>query len=359
MLLLFFSNCLLFAFLQATTPAQTPSTAPTAAQATAPSLADSPTPTDPKELLELGRKVNGLTGPDVQPWHLKATFEIFDDDSKSKDKGTFEEWWVSDKQYKRSYQSADFSQVEWGTENGTLRSGNPKWPNGPVAVIRRQFIQPLPAEAEMSYSQPEPSERIVSGTKLRCVAMISRVPPPANAPPPVVPSYCFTVEKPVLRTASTFSQIVFNRILLFNGRYVGGDIDVTMRGKEYLKLHLDLLESLKQTSVDFQPPPDAIAPPPRRISVSGGVAAGNIVTKVQPDYPAGALANRIQGTVVLQALISKTGHITELHVLSGPTELQGVAIDAVRQWIYKPYLLNGDPVEVQTTINVVFSLSPR
>lgn len=56
MLLLFFSNCLLFAFLQATTPAQTPSTAPTAAQATAPSLADSPTPTDPKELLELGQK---------------------------------------------------------------------------------------------------------------------------------------------------------------------------------------------------------------------------------------------------------------------------------------------------------------
>jgi hypothetical protein len=115
MLLLLVSHCLLFAFLQPTTPAQTPATIPTTAQTPAPSLADSPTPTDPKELLDLGRRVNGLTGPDVQPWHLKATFEVFYDDGKSKDKGAFEEWWVSDKRYKLTYQSAGFSQTEYGT----------------------------------------------------------------------------------------------------------------------------------------------------------------------------------------------------------------------------------------------------
>jgi hypothetical protein len=146
MLLLSLSHSLLFAFLQAATPAQPPANAPTTTQAPAPSLASSPTPMDPKEPLDVGRKVNGLTGPDVQPWHLKATFEVFDTDGKSQDKGTIEEWWVSDKQYKRTYQSADFSQTEYGTDHGILRTGNRKWLNGALALVRREIVQPLPAE---------------------------------------------------------------------------------------------------------------------------------------------------------------------------------------------------------------------
>ena len=75
-----------------------------------------------------------------------------------------------------------------------------------------------------------------------------------------------------------------------------------------------------------------------------------------PQYPAIAKAARIQGTVVLQATISKAGAITNLRVVSGPPMLQQAALDAVRSWRYKPYLLNGDPVEVETTVNVVFNL---
>jgi len=358
MLLLSLSHCLLFAFLQATAPAQPSANVPTAAQAADPSLADSPTPTDPKELLELGRKVNGLTGPDVQPFHLKATFEVFDDEGKSKDQGTFEEWWVSNKQYKRTYQSADFSQTEYGTDHGILRTGNTQWPSGPLALARREIVQPLPTEEETRYANLETSESTLSEAKVLCVVMKPSVPLPTNAPPLVIPSYCFDIDKPVLRSGSTFTQAIFNRILLFEGRYLGGDIEVTNHAKEYLKLHLDLAESLSQPHADdFQPPTDAVAPPPRRITVSGGVAAGNILTKVNPEYPVGAMANHIQGTVVIQATISEKGRIRSLQVISGPRELQAAALDAVRHWEYKPYLLNGEPVEVQTTINVVFSLS--
>jgi protein TonB len=75
-----------------------------------------------------------------------------------------------------------------------------------------------------------------------------------------------------------------------------------------------------------------------------------------PQYPAIAKAARIQGTVVLQATISKSGSIQNLRVISGPPMLQQAALEAVRSWRYKPYLLNGDPVEVETTVNVVFNL---
>jgi protein TonB len=104
------------------------------------------------------------------------------------------------------------------------------------------------------------------------------------------------------------------------------------------------------------PAPVVKAAAPKKINVSQGVMAGNILNKTQPQYPAIAKAARIQGTVVLQATISKTGTIEGLQVISGPPMLQQAAMDAVRSWRYKPYLLNGEPVEVGTTVNVIFSL---
>ena len=73
-------------------------------------------------------------------------------------------------------------------------------------------------------------------------------------------------------------------------------------------------------------------------------------------YPAIAKATGTQGTVVLQAVISKTGAIKNLRVVSGSPMLQQAALDAVGHWRYRPFLLNGEPVEVETTVNVVFSL---
>jgi protein TonB len=96
---------------------------------------------------------------------------------------------------------------------------------------------------------------------------------------------------------------------------------------------------------------------PQRVRVSQGVSQGLLIHKVQPAYPPLARQARIQGTVVLQALIGKDGAIQNLHVVSGHPMLTGSALDAVKQWRYKPYFLNGEPVEVETTINVNFTLA--
>jgi protein TonB len=96
---------------------------------------------------------------------------------------------------------------------------------------------------------------------------------------------------------------------------------------------------------------------PQRVRVSQGVSQGLLVRQVKPVYPALARQARIQGTVVLQAVISKAGDIEGLHLVSGHPMLAPAAIDAVKQWKYKPYFLNGEPVEVETTINVNFTLA--
>jgi len=96
---------------------------------------------------------------------------------------------------------------------------------------------------------------------------------------------------------------------------------------------------------------------PQRVRVSSGVFQGFLVKRVQPTYPPLARQARIQGQVVLHALISKDGSITGLTLVSGHPMLAPAAIDAVKQWKYKPYLLNGEPVEVDTEVQVNFNLS--
>lgn len=95
------------------------------------------------------------------------------------------------------------------------------------------------------------------------------------------------------------------------------------------------------------------------ISVSPEKMESKIVHKVNPVYPPEAKKARIQGKVVLDAVISKTGEMEHVDVVSGPKELQQSALDAVRQWTYKPYLLNGEPVEVRTTIHVNYTLAEK
>lgn len=94
---------------------------------------------------------------------------------------------------------------------------------------------------------------------------------------------------------------------------------------------------------------------PARINISSGVAAGALLNKTTPTYPAIAKAAHVSGAVLLHAIISKSGTIESLQVVSGPEMLRASALDAVRQWRYRPYLLNNEPTEVETTITVNFS----
>ncbi len=111
------------------------------------------------------------------------------------------------------------------------------------------------------------------------------------------------------------------------------------------------------------PPPNLVSsagagPQPllQRVNISQGVSQGLLVRKVSPAYPKNALLMRIDGPVELMTTISKTGDITQVKVLSGDAQLAKAAADAVKQWKYKPYLLNGEPVEIQTQITINFKL---
>jgi protein TonB len=95
------------------------------------------------------------------------------------------------------------------------------------------------------------------------------------------------------------------------------------------------------------------------VKISEGVLQARLLSRVEPPYPTLAKLTKTEGTVRLHAIISRDGRITSLDVISGPPLLVQAALDAVRQWRYRPTLLNGEPVEVETSITVIFRLQTQ
>ncbi len=119
---------------------------------------------------------------------------------------------------------------------------------------------------------------------------------------------------------------------------------------------------MTMTKWEAPPTPVPSSTPPGAVSrdevvrISSGVSAGRIVKKVAPSYPPDAKYAHVQGTVVLHATIDKSGNVIDLEAIAGPVELVPSSVSAVRQWKYRPYLLKGEPIEIDTTIEVRYTL---
>jgi len=182
--------------------------------------------------------------------------------------------------------------------------------------------------------------------------LVAPPPPPPPPPPPVK-----EIIKPVARLIQSGR--------LMQPRAIPKDVAVFKEAE----LPPDVVNNTNQTGVfggipgqgimagsgpALPPPPKAA--PPARIKQGGEVTAASIITQSRPVYPSLARQARIQGTVVLHAIIDKEGKVAQLEVISGHPLLVQSALDAVKQWRYKPTQLNGDPVEVDTTIQVTFTM---
>jgi len=201
--------------------------------------------------------------------------------------------------------------------------------------------------------------------KQQLLTLLVAPPPPPPPPPPAAPEVVKTV-RPVatelvggqLRTPTRIpSKIAMIREeqpppALSSAGVIGG-VPGGIPGGQLGGVIGGIISSTSNLNVV----PKAPKPEPVRVRVSQGVSIGRLLNKVEPVYPQLARNARVQGQVVLTAIISKDGAIQDLRVLSGHPLLVPAALDAVRQWRYKPYLLSGEPVEVETTVTVIFSLT--
>jgi len=190
-------------------------------------------------------------------------------------------------------------------------------------------------------------------------AMLSTllIAPPPPPPPPPPPQPVKVIVKPVARLIQSGKlmqpRAIPKEVAVFKEAELPPDvINNSQQGGVFGGIPGQGL--IANSGPALPPPPKAAAP--SRIKQGGQVTAASIITQTRPLYPALARQARIQGNVVLHAIIDKEGKVAQLEVISGHPLLVQSALDAVKQWRYKPTQLNGDPVEVDTTITVTFTM---
>lgn len=324
-------------------------------------------PKHPEELMLLAARVNGLGSAGLKPWHAKATYQTFDADGKPKDQGVFEEWWAGPEKYKLSYASPSFNQVRIQNGQAWITGDKDEIPV-PEQMVEEFLVHPLPPVNVLEGREYETKNVNLGAAVVKCFD--AEIPDPyfshdyyfpvrgAVVPVPIaLPRVCFQENSPIVRVEviQKWLEVTFNEVAPDNGQYVAKQFWV--KDGDLAIVHVNLVELDFEDKIDdavFAIPPSAVqAPFTKNRDITGGQSTGGKSIR----YPPAAKRARIQGLVILQAVVTKTGSIGDVQVVSGPPELQQAAVDAVRTWKFKPCLFNGQPVDVHTQINLTFDLS--
>jgi TonB family protein len=327
-------------------------------------------PTDPHAVLAAAEPLYDFSDPAMKPWHLKASYQLYDLKGKPAEQGTWEYWRASPNVHRSTWTREGATRTDWWTADGALHrkeSGNPL--RYFERTLETTLLYPLPPRNIVSSDKLKIDLKIVpvGKSQLACVGTLllwnrngMLVAPNSAADE----HYCFETSSHALRmTYSDSKTAEFSRIVKTQGHYLARQVEVSIGKSKALSVSVDSIDSADLSDIAFSPPADAVlaqSPVTQRDasdSGNGGVAQGMLLQKTQPVYPAVAKISGQQGDVILAAVIATDGKVHDLEVLAAPSPiLADAALDAVKQWKYRPYLLNGVPVEVETMINVVFGL---
>ena len=349
------------------------------------------------------RDLNTMNDKGAPPFHLEASYILYGPDGAVTDQGTFVVDQVSRTKFVVEFKSPLYSHAAYSTDRPDEavfiagKDGSSQAP--PLNLLWGAFLKPLPPDetltrfASASLAQMDAPNH----QRLSCYRLYAVPPKAGEAVPPPDAGFCF--EEGTKKLAACFSKpglvIARTPLIDFEGRVVPKEIAILSNGKQVLKASLTRISKMdKIDEARFVPPSDAKlyptkmmpTPPgsmgatiagidailrsgatnvgsiqakpgePGKFVIQPGVAEGLLLTRPAPPYPAIAKAGRVQGTVVLRGTIGKDGLVKDLDVVDGPPLLRQVALDAVKTWTYRPFLVAGKPVEVETTVNVVFRL---
>jgi len=319
-------------------------------------------PQDAKEFLLSAAHANGLEAPGLKPWHILATFDKFDEDGDNVDSGTYEESWISERQYRVTYTSNSFTQTDVATEAGLYRTGNEKWPPELQTRVRDEFVRPMFRELDLQFAKPERKMRDFGKTQLPCV-MLRGTGGNMIVSDNGLAAFCFEPNSLILRYSkggmapgTVWDQIGYDKIVRFQNRYVANEIQVMRGGKPYLKLHLKKLESISQpNSADFTAPPTATRIDDKPIVLDNGMLnLDYLVHQELPQYPKSIRPPG--GEAVMKYKINKDGRVTEAQFVEGNSQMQKGLEQALRKFVYRPFLVRGEPVEVDVTQKFIYEV---
>ena len=319
-------------------------------------LANDPKQPDAASQLTAARIASSLADPALKPWHMLVSFDLLNPDGSVKEHGTLEEWWGAPDHWRRRIVSPSYNQDLYRVGDQSFAAAPARLPHY-VSVLAQQIVSPIPSfPADLALTM-EKQTKTFGPAQFDCILVqpAKRLGPLAFG---LTPTYCLEQQHPTLRflSESGSQEIIRNRLGLFQDKSVALDLKIEEAGRPALHATIDQLQSRTLADADLAPP--ANLPPVTMLPrVSSGVIAGRKIGGPQPQYPADAKRRHVTGAVLLSAVIDKDGHVLSTEVISSPDpSLSSAAMNAVNQWVYQPYLLNGQPTEVETTITVSFSI---
>jgi TonB family protein len=326
-------------------------------------------PKDPQTLLKDAAPYYDYDSANMKPWHLKASYQFYDSKGNPAEQGKWEYWWASPKVQRSTWTRNNVTQSEWSTADGIFR----KQDGGSLRYYERNIsnilLVSLPSEKAIDSGKMKLKMEMTHVGQMQLVRVSATLQSENNGKPiahsPATSEvYCFSLSPLVLRLIYNNSFIYeYDQLVKTQNRYLAKQVDVMNGDRKVFSIAIDTIEGITPADPSLVRPTDAtfISEPIREDDVKmheSGVTIGTSVYKAPPDYPSVAKMARIQGTVVIAAVIGIDGKIHDLETLVSPSQLLSKsAEDAVKKWEYKPYLLNGKPVEVETIVNVVFTLA--
>ena len=338
----------------------------TSAQTSGTASALPPLPKEPAAIFAAAAPLYDYSSEGMKPFHLKASYQLYDEKGQPSAQGTYEYWWVSKGTYRSSWTRPGMEHTDWHVEDKHSVRESGERLEFFERKIQSDLLNPLPRPGDFDPAKVtfEKQEQSFGSAKLPCVMVGQKLKPVPSAlqvtPMGMFPTFCFDPGSPTLRVYYAYGavSVIYNRIARFQGRILPQEFAVLDRAKKMLTVKVESVTDVAANSPDLIPAEGAKERGQVKVvQLVQPIVNGFLIKRVQPVYPEEAKRNRISGKVVLRALIGTDGRIHDLSVIAGPApSLIAAAMQAVLQWEYRPYLLNGDPVEVDTEINVVFNL---
>ena len=286
---------------------------------------------------------------------MKAHYSLLK--SGKMEDGTFEEWWLAPQKYKIAYTRKGFTQTDYAGDAGLFRMGDQQWPVGEEALIHQEITQPLPAMPDAKDAELRAAD--YNGSQgLRCVE-VAYTPVTADAARTSNPVYCMDSLKPVLRVTALHGMhnlTTYNRVTQFQGHYIAEDIEASIADKTVFTLTVDLMEALSGVDdTTLAPPAGATLIAKDKLVLPGG--ALSILKFLTPAYPSLAKQVHADGKVEVMVTIDRLGRVVRVGGATGPTLLRQPAMDAVSHWEFRPFLLCGEPTEVDAKVAIIFKVN--
>ncbi len=299
----------------------------------------------------------------LKPWHLKVNYQLENEKDNPSGQGVFEYWWVSPSVYRSKWTRGNAAYSEWhGASGRTLAQTKGE----PLSVyeywLRSALLSPLPTAADLDSAKSILVDLSPASANVhtRCIAVVPSEIKEQGArmlSAGIYPEYCVNKAKPILLGYYSFGSLLIKCVNFteMQGRSMPREIYINTDTRQILSANVQPVEAIDSTDPALTPPPDATAVNLETAQIGPEAGSALVVKKVDPTYTANAKIARDKGKVILRTTIGPDGGIQDVRLVSAQTpSLALPAFLSVSHWKFKAYRIGGEPVKVETTVEVNF-----